>query len=69
MDYHDSSAGNAQLAVAKYSVAASEKLGTVFFNPGNLLGKSLGIFPLIHNHYRRTWRIRSPNHCRIWILI
>ena len=50
MDYHDSSAGNAQLAVAKYSVAASQKLGTVFFNPGALIHPlSLGTFPLIYN--------------------
>lgn len=34
MDYHDSSAGNARLAVIKYAATASEKLGTIFFNPG-----------------------------------
>ena len=34
MDYHDSSAGNARLAVAKYAATASKKLGTIFFNPG-----------------------------------
>ena len=34
MDYHDSSAGNARLAVAKYAGTASQKLGTIFFNPG-----------------------------------
>jgi len=33
MDYHDSSAGTARLAVAKYS-ATTTKLGTIFFNPG-----------------------------------
>jgi hypothetical protein len=33
MDYHDSSAGNARLAVIKYA-ATAEKLGTLFFNPG-----------------------------------
>ena len=34
MDYHDSSAGNARLAVIK-SPATAKKLGTVFFNPGD----------------------------------
>ncbi|KAF9644794.1 alpha/beta-hydrolase, partial [Thelephora ganbajun] len=33
MDYHDSSAGNARLAVIKYA-ATAKKLGTIFFNPG-----------------------------------
>ena len=35
MDYHDSSAGNARLAVIKLP-ATAKKMGTVFFNPGNL---------------------------------
>ena len=35
MDYHDSSAGTARLAVIKYAATASDKLGTIFFNPGN----------------------------------
>ena len=34
MDYHDSSAGNARLAVIKLA-ATGNKLGTVFFNPGS----------------------------------
>lgn len=34
MDYYDSSVGNARLAVAKYAGTASQKLGTIFFNPG-----------------------------------
>ncbi|KAF9793484.1 hypothetical protein BJ322DRAFT_132608 [Thelephora terrestris] len=33
MDYHDSSAGNARLAVTKYAATAN-KLGSIFFNPG-----------------------------------
>ena len=37
MDYHDSSAGTAHLAVVKYAATASEKKGTVFFNPGDAL--------------------------------
>jgi hypothetical protein len=34
MDYHDVSAGNASLAVIKYS-ATAKKLGSIFFNPGD----------------------------------
>lgn len=34
MDYHDSSAGNARIAVIKLA-ATTNKLGTIFFNPGN----------------------------------
>ena len=34
MDYHDSSAGNARLAVIKYA-ATAKKLGSIFFNPGD----------------------------------
>ena len=34
MDYHESSAGDARLAVAKYAATSSEKLGTIFFIPG-----------------------------------
>ena len=37
MDYHDSSAGQARLAVTKYAATASKKLGSVFFNPGDSL--------------------------------
>ena len=37
MDYHDSSAGTARLAVIKYAATAPEKKGTVFFNPGDVL--------------------------------
>lgn len=43
MDYHDNSAGNARLAVIKLAVTA-EKLGTVFFNPGNPLHPPLVVF-------------------------
>ena len=35
MDYHDSSAGTARLAVVRYAATMPEKLGTIFFNPGN----------------------------------
>ena len=35
MDYHDSSAGTARLAVIKYSATAPNKRGTIFFNPGD----------------------------------
>lgn len=34
MDYHDSNAGEARLAVAKYAATASQKAGTLFVNPG-----------------------------------
>ena len=34
MDYHDSSAGNARLALTKLP-ATAKKLGTIFFSPGN----------------------------------
>jgi len=46
MDYHDSSAGNARLAVIKYP-ATAEKLGTVFFNPGHPLRFLARSSPLI----------------------
>ena len=41
MDYHDSSAGNARLAVAKYAATASKKLGSIFFNPGSQIHSSI----------------------------
>lgn len=34
MDYHDSSAGKARLAVAKYVATTPQKVGTLFVNPG-----------------------------------
>ena len=34
MDYHDSTAGHARLAVIKYSATAYEKKGVLFVNPG-----------------------------------
>jgi len=43
MDYHDSSAGNARLAVIKYP-ATAERLGTIFYNPGDPLRPSLVVF-------------------------
>ena len=59
MDYHDSSAGNARLAVAKYAGTASKKLGTIFFNPGKIVDASPVIFPLIHKSCRWSWWFRS----------
>ena len=44
LDYHDSSAGNARLAVAKYMATVPNKLGTLFFNPGNPSNK-----PIVHH--------------------
>ena len=43
MDYHDSSAGNARLAVIKLAATAN-KLGTIFFNPGSSPHPSFAIF-------------------------
>ena len=43
MDYHDSSAGNARLAVIKLA-ATGNKLGTVFFNPGSSPHPSFAVF-------------------------
>ena len=34
MDYHDSNAGKARLAVAKYAATTPQKVGTLFVNPG-----------------------------------
>jgi len=34
MDYHDSNAGTARLAVATYTATATNKTGTLFVNPG-----------------------------------
>lgn len=34
MDYHDQNAGKARLAVARYAATASQKIGTLFANPG-----------------------------------
>ena len=35
MDYQNSTAGSARLAVIKYSATADEKKGVLFVNPGN----------------------------------
>lgn len=43
MDYHDSSAGTANLAVIKYSATVPEKKDTIFFNPGDALHPLFGI--------------------------
>lgn len=42
MDYHDSSAGTARLAVIKYAATVPEKNGTIFFNPGDVPHLLLG---------------------------
>jgi hypothetical protein len=34
MDYQDPNAGKARLAVIKYAGTASQKIGTLFTNPG-----------------------------------
>ena len=47
MDYHDSSAGIARLAVTKYAATVPEKQGTIFFNPGDSLHPSSVTF---HQH-------------------
>jgi len=36
MDYFDSAAGKARLAVVKYQVTVSNKKGTLFMNPGTI---------------------------------
>ena len=64
LDYHDSSAGNARLAVAKYAAAASKKLGAVFFNPGDPTCPSLVVFPLISGLCRWTWWFGGRGRCR-----
>jgi hypothetical protein len=37
MDYFDSAAGKARLAVVKYQATVSNKKGTLFLNPGTIL--------------------------------
>lgn len=59
MDYHDSSAGYARLAVARYVATGSKKLGSVFYNPGDQIYSPFVTFPLIPNLRRRTWPFRS----------
>jgi hypothetical protein len=44
MDYHDGNAGNARLAVIKYSATAAKKIGTLFLNPGEY---RLGPLPFV----------------------
>jgi len=38
MDYFDSSAGKARLALIKFQATVSEKKGTLFTNPGTTTG-------------------------------
>jgi len=58
MDYHDSSAGNARLAVIKLAATAN-KLGTIFFNPGNSLRVRFVVVLRRSNFYRWTRRLRT----------
>ena len=51
MDYHDSSAGNARLAVIKYA-ATAKKLGSIFFNPGNCFPLQFMVFFLTQHCHR-----------------
>jgi len=60
MDYHDSSAGNARLAVIKLA-ATGKKLGTVFFNPGSSPHPPLVTFHQYQTFYRWTRRLRNPS--------
>ena len=69
MDYHDSSAGNARLAVAKYAATSSEKLGTIFFIPGAPFNPSPVSFPVIPNFYRWTGWFRSQSRARIRTIV
>jgi hypothetical protein len=63
MDYHDSSVGNARLAVIKYA-ATAKKLGTIFFNPGDPIDSSHSVFPLIYNLHRWAWRFGARRRYR-----
>ena len=36
MDYFNTSAGNARLAIAKYQATVPKKKGTLFVNPGTI---------------------------------
>ena len=60
MDYHDSSAGNARLAVMKYA-ATVEKQGTIFFNPGDcpLNSPSFHCVSLMPHCLRWAWGFRN----------
>ena len=60
MDYHDSSAGNARLAVMKYA-ATVEKQGTIFFNPGDhpFYPPSFRGVSLMPHCFRWTWGFRN----------
>lgn len=60
MDYHDSSAGNARLAVIKLA-ATGNKLGTVFFNPGSSLHPFFVTFRQYQFVYRWARRLRNPS--------
>jgi len=54
MDYLDSSAGNARLAVVKYAATAGKR-GTIFANPGErAVPSAVRDLPLIPCFYRRT---------------
>ncbi|KAF9793491.1 Alpha/Beta hydrolase protein [Thelephora terrestris] len=55
MDYHDSSAGNARLAVIKYA-ATAEKLGTLFVNPGGPGGSGFVAIELYGQAYSQLFQ-------------
>jgi hypothetical protein len=63
MDYHDSSAGTARLAVIKYAATAPKK-GTIFFNPGEPSHPSF-VPPLILRFHRRARRFGNRVHFNV----
>ena len=42
MDYFDSSAGEARLAVIKYQATVQNKKGIIFVNPGTIVAHGMG---------------------------
>lgn len=70
MDYHNSSAGNARLAVIKYA-ATAKKLGSIFLNPGGPGGSGIEAIQLYGQRFSRafqgaydlvTWDPRGVGH-------
>ena len=55
MDYNDSSAGTARLAVIKYA-ATVKKLGTIFFNPGGPGDSGIGFLQLFGETFNEIFR-------------
>jgi len=60
MDYHDSSAGNASLALIKLA-ATGKKQGTLFFNPGSSLHPLFVTFHQYPNFHRWARNLRNPS--------